>query len=190
MSQPASDASLTPLPADWTVREGRDAYLAENGFSIESYDEAFTPATVFGLRLRVPNTPRHRWAIRLHDLHHVATGFGTDFVGEAEVSAWESAGRLRPLGLYTAGIVLGLALAGLCVAPQRTRRAYRASRRASLFGPDPPDYEALLALSIGELRQRLGIPAAGLADAPRALHPRAPAPGSDAATPVCASEDA
>ena len=28
------------LPVDRTVREGRDAYPAENGFSTPSYDEA------------------------------------------------------------------------------------------------------------------------------------------------------
>jgi hypothetical protein len=189
MPQDACDASRSPFPARWTVQQGRDAYLAENGFTTQAYDERFTKATLLGIRFSVPNTPRHRWAIRLHDLHHVATGFGTDFVGEVEVSAWESAAGLRRLGLYTGGIVLGLALAGLFTAPRRALRAYRASKRASLFGPDAPEYEALLTLSIGELRERLGIPAVGLAHVPRALHPHAPASDSESPASVRASED-
>jgi ubiquinone biosynthesis protein Coq4 len=40
----------------------------------------------------------------LHDLHHVATGFGTDMIGEGEVSVWETRRRLRPLGQEAAAV--------------------------------------------------------------------------------------
>src|SRR5215467_14616440 len=99
-----------PLPADWGVREGRDTYLAENGFTTAAYDVKWTDASFFGVRFRVPNTARHRWAIMLHDLHHVATGYGTDLVGEAEISAWELRRGLRGLGFYVGSIVAGGAL--------------------------------------------------------------------------------
>jgi hypothetical protein len=164
-----------PLPSGFSVREGRDAYLAENGFSVEAYDAAWTPATLLGIRFQVPNTRRHRAAIMLHDLHHVATGFGTDFVGEAEVSAWECRRGLRPLGLYTGWIVLSLTLTGLLVAPRRTLAAWRASGpgASSLFH-ETRHYDAILEASVGELRARLGIPEAGLAQRPRLLHAGAP----------------
>jgi hypothetical protein len=41
-------------------------------------------------------------------------------------------------------------------------------------GFSPYQYDALLALSLGELRERLGIPRDGLADRPSSLHARAP----------------
>ena len=173
MAPPPSEPSRArPLPAEWTVERGRDAYLAENGFSVAGYDAAWTPASLFGVRFRVPNTARHRWAIMWHDLHHVATGYGTDLVGEAEVSAWECRGGLRPLGLYTGAIVLGLALLGLVVAPRRTVAAFRAGRR-SLF-QEPVAYPDALALTVEDLRELLDLPAAGLASTSRRLHPAAP----------------
>jgi hypothetical protein len=111
-----------------------------------------------------------------HDLHHVLTGYGTDLVGEAEVSAWECRGGLRPLGLYTGWIVLGLALLGLVVAPRRTLAAWRAGpKRGSLF-QEPCDYEEALLREVGELRTSLGLPREGVARAARALHRDAPRP--------------
>jgi hypothetical protein len=172
-------------PADWTVERGRDAYLAENGFSVAAYDDAWTPVSLWGVSFKIPNTPHHRWAIRLHDLHHVATGFGTDLSGEAEISAWEARHGLAGLDLYVSAIVASLALSGLVIAPRRTRRAWNAAAHGTtLFNQKQLDYAALLAVSIGELRGLLGIPHEGLARLPRKLHgaaPVAPAAGGTGA---------
>jgi hypothetical protein len=157
------------------VREGRDAYLGENGFSVGAYDEATTEATLLGIRFRVPNTAKHRWAIMLHDLHHVATGFGTDFTGETEISAWEAPQGLRPLGFYTGWIVGSLALLGFVFAPGRAWAALRASTAPNLFQRSERSYEQLLELSIAELRSVLGLPEDGLSRRPRRLHANAPA---------------
>jgi hypothetical protein len=170
----------TPFPADWSVRQARDAYLRENGFTVESYDDAWTGASFFGIPLKVPNTKRHRWAIMLHDLHHVATGYGTDLVGEGEISAWELRPGIRSLGLYVGSIVLAGALAGAVFSPRRARNAWRdAAAIASLHDlypriNDDAAYEALLAMTVGELRARLGVPADGSAHEPRGLHDFAP----------------
>lgn len=166
-----------PFPASWTVRRALAAYLAENGFTVEAYEEKWTDATAFGIPIKVPNTPRHRWAIMLHDLHHVATGYGTDMIGEGEISVWESRRGLRPLGLYVASIVAIGSLGGALLSPRRALAAFRASGagRTSLFasGDAVADYEALLGLTVGELRARLGVPDDGLVTS-RALHVRAP----------------
>lgn len=169
------------FPGSWSVRRARDAYLAENGFTLEGYDDAWTSASFFGIPLKVPNTKRHRWAIMLHDLHHVATGYGTDLVGEGEISAWELRG-IGSLGLYVGSIVVAGTLAGALLAPRRAVAAWRAASSArSLFElvpPDPDDasYEVLLDLTVGELRARLGVPADGLSREPRRLHDFAPRP--------------
>jgi hypothetical protein len=163
------------LPADWSVERGRDAYLAENGFSVAAYDEPWTPVSLWGISFSIPNTPRHRWAIRLHDLHHVATGFGTDLTGEAEISAWEARRGLAALDLYVSSIVSSLAATGLVIAPRRTLRAWNAAvHGTTLFNAKHLDYASLLRLSIGELRNTLGIERGGLASTPRKLHGRAP----------------
>ncbi|MCW5834269.1 MAG: hypothetical protein KIS78_17860 [Labilithrix sp.] len=171
----------TPFPPHWTVREARDAYLAENGFTVEAYDATWTDASFLGIRFRVPNTRRHRWAIMLHDLHHVATGYGTDLAGEGEISAWELRPGLAGLGPYVGAIVLLGALAGALVAPRRARDAWREARAIrSLHDLVPPAeddaaYEALLDVTVAELRERVGVPRGGVARAPRKLHDYAPA---------------
>lgn len=164
-----------PLPADWIVKRGLDAYLEENGFTWEAYDAPRTPASFLRIRFTVPNTPRHRWAIMLHDLHHVATGFGTDPAGEGQISAWECRRGLRPLGFYVGSIVISGVLLGLVVAPKRAVKAWRAAGHGkSLFHEQSPTHDQLLGCTIGELRTRLGIPRSGLSTGRRGLHSLAP----------------
>ena len=164
-----------PLPADWSVKRGLECYLQENGFTWEAYDAPRTPASFLGIRFTVPNPPRHRWAIMLHDLHHVATGFGTDPAGEGQLSAWEFRRGLRTLGLYVGSIILSGFLLGLVVAPIRTVRAWRASAHgSSLFSDGAPTHEQWLERTIGELRAFLGIPTAGLFIGRRGFHSLAP----------------
>jgi hypothetical protein len=163
------------MDASTTVRDARDAYLAENGFTVEEYDARWTDASFLGVRFRVPNTRRHRRGIMLHDLHHVATGYGTDLAGEGEISAWEFRRGLRGIGAYVGGIVALGAAAGALMHPLRIRRAWRASvpRGGSLF-QSSRTYDELLAMSVEELRRELGVPLGGLATGPRGLHDYAP----------------
>ncbi len=165
----------SPFPPDWSVKQGLDAFLRENGYSFEQYDAPRTPASLLRIRFSVPNTARHRWAIMLHDLHHVATGFGTNAVGEGEISAWEFRRGIRPLGLYVGSIVTSGVLLGMLVAPRRTVRSWRASgRQPSLFLLPEHTFAELLQLTIGELRALLGVPEQGLSVNRRRLHSLAP----------------
>lgn len=157
------------------VRAGRDAYLAENGFTVEAYDAKWTPGSLFGFTFKVPNTPTHRRAIMWHDLHHVATGFGTDLRGEGEISAWELRRGLAGLDLYVSAIVVTLALTGFVIAPVRTWRAWQAGTgtAGNLFARPLSDYDATLAIDVAELRRNLDLPAHGLSGE-RGLHSTAP----------------
>ena len=165
------------FPASWTVLRARDAYLAENGFSLEGYDAKWTDASVFGIPIRVPNTKAHRAAIRMHDLHHVATGYGTDMRGEGEISIWETRRGLGAVSLYVMSIVAFGALGGILLAPLRALSAYHKAGESdqTLFAccESEEEYEALLSLTVGELRARLGVPLEGVVDT-RELHSRAP----------------
>jgi hypothetical protein len=159
------------MESSQTVKQALTAYLEENGFTFEGYDSEWTEASFLGVRFSVPNTPKHRWGIMLHDLHHVATGFGTDLVGEGEISAWELRG-LRALGLYVGSIVFLGALMGFLRAPRRALAAYRAAGRP-LFN-DSTNYDALLAMTVAELRAHVGLPPDGIARGERRLHAYAP----------------
>jgi hypothetical protein len=167
-----------PLPKDLNVKTARDRYLAENGFSVEGYDAKWTEASFFGLNFSVPNTKHHRWAIMRHDLHHAATGYGTDLVGEAEISAWEIRKGFRGLGLYVGSIVAGAALFGLVIAPRRTLAAFRASAAQPSLFQSTLSYESLMAMNLAQLRDALGVAPDGVAAHPRRLHPNAPRPAA------------
>jgi hypothetical protein len=171
---PGPSSRGAPLPASMTVAEAREAYFAENAFTLASYDEKTTKAEVYGIPFAVPNTDLHRWALILHDLHHVATGFGTNLTGEGEISGWElGAGGMRSLGWVASLVIMG-ALMGLVVAPRRTYTAWKAGRKGRSLFREGADPERFLAMTLGELRAELGLPEEGLAALPRGLHWSAP----------------
>jgi len=73
-------------------------------------------------------------------------------------------------------IVVSGVLLGAMFAPLRTFQAFRAGSKARpLFDHNEAQYAALLELSVGELRERLGVPRAGLNVGRRRLHSTAPA---------------
>jgi len=124
----------------------------------------------------LPNRPSRRRAIPLHDLHHVVTGYGTDLAGEAETSTWELIGGIDSLFLWC--FKLSAITIGLCIAPRRVLAAARAARGCRTLYNDGVAYAALLAMTLGELRARLGVAPDGQACAEARLHRRAPGRGA------------
>jgi hypothetical protein len=162
----------TTLSPELTVREARDHYLAANGFDTSGYAAPTFGITVFGRTWTFRNVPSRRRAIPLHDLHHVATGYGTSLVGEGEVSAFElRAGIDSPILWLLKLSAIGY---GLLTSPRRVIASFVRARGAATLYVKPRDYDALLDQTLGELRAHLGIPIEGLADQPATLHARAP----------------
>jgi hypothetical protein len=156
------------------VREALEHYLAENGFTTAGYTSARSEGSLFGFKFSVPNPPSHQRALRLHDLHHVATGFGTDHAGEAEISMWQARRGLHAGGHYVAAIVLTNVLIGFLAAPRRTLAAARLpGAGGSLFEVDI-EYDTLLGLTLGDLRRLLGLPVEGFTTHQRGRHAHAP----------------
>ena len=148
-----------------------DRYLGENGFDRADYTAPTVEVEAFGRSFRLRNRPNRQWAIPLHDLHHVATGYGTDLIGEAEIGVWELRGGCRRPVVY--GLNIAAVVMGLFLAPLRLWRAFADARGARTLYVQEHDYAALLALPLGELRRRLGVPPAGVVRAPRRLHAKA-----------------
>ena len=73
---PHYDAALT-------LREARGRYFAANGLGEGGYDDKWVRLAVGPLRFAFPNTAGRVRAVRYHDLHHVVTGYATDWTGEA-----------------------------------------------------------------------------------------------------------
>lgn len=107
-----------------------------------------------------PNSRARVAAARLHDLHHIAAGYETDWPGEAEISAWEIASGCAR---YHAAWILDLGgwHAGLAVAPRRLFRAFLRGRHAKTnLYQKGFDESCLGDITVGTLRDELGLKAA------------------------------
>jgi len=143
------------------IGEARDLFFAANGFRVKDYSAPTFTLSIFGLPLKFPNTASRRRVVPLHDLHHVLTGFATDWIGEAEIGAWElRAGCTTFVAYFLNG---GGVLIGLFLSPRRVWRAFRAAKGQRTLYRDSIPYEQLLQMTVGEVRRRLGIPPEGLA---------------------------
>ena len=140
-----------------TVREGRDEYLAANSLSVESYKSGRFPIYIGRRPLWVPNPGFLPW----HDLHHVATGYGTGLIGEAEISAYELRAGCGSLMIFM--LCVGAIFIAMFVAPGRVCRAWKLAKGShSLYHTKVP-YEDLLEMTLVDLRKHLGLPLQGCA---------------------------
>jgi hypothetical protein len=143
-----------------TLGAARADYYRVNGFGDDGGDSLeWVPVKVLGITLRIPNTDGRRRAVKIHDLHHVVTGFSTDLRGEAEIGAWELASNCLSSRAATV-LNLGALSVGLVMAPGRMARAWSLGRHTrNLYREDGVDH--LLPRKVGEVQAELGL------DAPR-----------------------
>lgn len=152
------------LDPETTVRQARDAYLAANGFDTAGYTAPTFALPVFGRTVHLPNPPSRQRAVARHDLHHALTGYGTDYIGEAEIGIWElRAGCNTPFLWFINSMAV---LLGVFLSPTRLLRAWRSAAGARSLYLDDRDLETLLAMPLGELRAQCGVPREGIAANP------------------------
>lgn len=85
----------------------------------------------------IPNPPSRVHALKLHDVHHMVTGYGTHWVGEYQISGWEVGAGLHRNPVAWTFCLMGHT-AGLVICPRKTVRAFARGRRGrTLFGQDP-----------------------------------------------------
>ena len=103
-----------------------------------------------------PNTRARVEAAKLHDLHHLATGYATDWPGEAEIAAWELAGGCARHA-WAWVLDLGAFGVGMVMIPKRLFRAFVRGRRArNLYRGGFPE-ERLGEVTVGALRERMRV---------------------------------
>lgn len=94
--------------------------------------------------------------MKLHDLHHVLTGYAADWTGESEIAGWEIGAGC---GGHGAAWVLNLLALqyGVFIAPRAVLTAFARGRRSqSLYAARELD-EAMLEESVAAARARLGL---------------------------------
>lgn len=139
-------------PETMTMREARKLYFEANGFGeTGGYDDAWVDFKLGPIPMPFPNTKGRVEAVRYHDLHHLLTGYDTNFLGELEISAWELAAGCKGYGAAWA-LNLGGIAGGVLRAPRRVFAAFvRGRRDRTIYGED---LERVLDLTVGEARKR------------------------------------
>lgn len=135
-----------------SLRAARKLYFAVNKFGDNGgYDDAWVDFKLGPIPFPFPNTPARIRAVKVHDLHHILTGYDTDLTGEFEISAWELGAGCKDF--YAAWVLnLGGMTGGLVSSPRRIIRAFaRGLASRSLYGLP---LDELLELPVGEARAR------------------------------------
>jgi len=134
----------------------RDAKLGADG----GYGDRWVRIETKPIPFYFPNWPARVAAARLHDLHHIAAEYETDWPGEAEIAAWEIASGCAR---YHAAWILNLGAfsAGLVIAPKRLFRAFLRGRHAKTnLYKSGFDQSRVNDITVGILRDQLGLRAA------------------------------
>ncbi len=107
----------------------RQRFFAREGFAPDGgYDESWSEASFGPFPYATYNPPARAAALRVHDLHHVVTGWGTSWREESRISGWElgsGGGGRYPYAWFIA--LFGL-FVGLLALPVQTWRAFVAGR--------------------------------------------------------------
>lgn len=140
-----------------TLRDARDLYFSQNDFGPNGgYDANWVKIQLGWLPVFIPNVEARVRAVRIHDLHHVVTGYDTDLMGELRIAAWEVGGGC---GSFVAAWVLNLwgLFLGLFRDVGAMRDAFVRGRRGENLYHEPFD-DVLLASTVGATRTRLAVP--------------------------------
>jgi hypothetical protein len=130
-------------------------YLAASGLPADSgVSQRWVSVRLLGLPIVFPNFDARRAVLVEHDVHHLLTGYRTDWTGEGEIGAYEIATGCRHL--WAAWFFnFGGFLFGLLIAPRRTFRAFVRGRRGTNFYGAPR--ERTLQRTVAEARCLLGL---------------------------------
>jgi hypothetical protein len=141
-----------------SVGEARTRYFEQAGFPPDGgYAASFVSLGKLGpIPLGFPNTNSRRRAVVMHDLHHVATGYNTDWAGEGEISAWEIAAGCGRYAFAWFINLQGMVL-GFMVSPGRTWRAWVRGRHSKSLYNQGGYSDAVLRETVGSLRARLDL---------------------------------
>lgn len=136
------------------VRAALEDYFSRYHFKDGGYHDKWFHIKLGPLMIPLPNIPARVEAVKIHDLHHVITGYNAFWKGEVEIAGWElggGCGRYWVAWLLNAGSIS----IGLFLFPRALLRAFKAGRavRSNLYHTSR--YEELLDRTVGDLRARI-----------------------------------
>ncbi len=140
---------------DMTLGAARRRYCDAHGFDA-TYSERWVKLQAGPLPLYFPNAEGRRRAVRFHDLHHIVTGYQTDWTGEAEIAGYEIGGGCGPF-VWAWILNLQALVIGLVLAPRAVFHGFLRGRHARTLYHQGEFRDALLERRVGELRRELGL---------------------------------
>jgi hypothetical protein len=151
-------------PDSMTLAEARALFFERSGLGADGgYEARWVRVEAKPMAFYFPNTRARVEAAKLHDLHHIAMEYATDWPGEAEIAAWEIAsGCGRHVWAWI--LNLGAFAVGMVFFPKRLFAAFRRGRRANNLYREGFPEARLGDFSVGWLRSRVGK----VGNAPRA----------------------
>jgi hypothetical protein len=139
------------------LRDALQLYFAQYHFKDGGYADRWFRIKLGPLFIPLPNIKARVEAVKIHDVHHLLTGYRADWKGEVEIAGWELASGC---GRYWVAWLLngGSFLIGLFLYPRALFAAFRRGRgvKRNLYHGTVYD-DALLSMTVQELRQRHGI---------------------------------
>jgi hypothetical protein len=153
-------------PNTLTLAEARSLFFARSGLGEDGgYNARWVRVETKPFPVYFPNTARRVEAAKLHDLHHIANEYATDWAGEAEIAAWEIAsGCGRHLWAWF--LNLGAFTVGMVLFPKRLYRAFMRGRHSTNLYRDGFPESELPNKDLEWLRGRLGGKERPAADTP------------------------
>lgn len=141
-----------------TAGQALTEYYKSHYFGDKAQTDKWVWVNLIGpISLPFPNSRRRREIIYIHDLHHIVTGYTTDWTGEGEVAAWELASGF-PAGFRSAYFYAPVTfLIGVFVSPLRVIKAFRRGIGQKNICHLKMSRKRIISLTIDEIRRELGL---------------------------------
>jgi hypothetical protein len=144
-------------PDHMKVKDALQIYFNRYHFADGGYNDPYFKIKLGPLFIPVPNTASRIKAVKLHDIHHLLTGYTAFWEGEVEIGAWEIASGCQRF--FVAWLLnFGSFAVGLLLYPKKLFRAFMLGRQSSSNLYYGTVYnETLLESTLGELRKKFGM---------------------------------
>ena len=137
-----------------SVRDARNLHFRQYELPLDGgYEDKWTALKFGPLTFYIFNSESRKRAVKLHDIHHLVTGYKSDPRGEAEISAWELAAGIHDKH-FARFINLGGLFYGAYLYPKTTFLAYLRGRYSQTLY-DQEFSECLLDQKLHQLREKL-----------------------------------
>lgn len=140
-----------------SIQEALSVYFLRYHFADGGYNDRYFRIKIGPLFIPFPNTQARLEGVKMHDIHHLLTGYTALWKGEVELAGWELAsgcGRYYMAWFFN----LGSFFIGLFTFPRALFRAFLQGRRVKSNLYNGYVYaQRLLQRTVGELRQELDV---------------------------------